>query len=849
MIKPQPGPQEDCLKSAGDIVIFGGAAGGGKSFALLMEALRHVRNPKFGAVIFRRTHKQITDEGGLWDKSGELYPLVGGKPYGKTQWLFPSGAKITFSHLQHEKDKYSWDGSQVPLIMFDELIHFCCTPDTDVLTESGWKPIADVVVGERVVSLANDRAICLQPVLGVPSFDYDGELVSMFQKRGVSFRVTPNHRMVIDRQDEERTWEFVRADYLEQTTQQIPRTGQWVDGQERQWVEFPEPVGRGIGTNANSAERCLTDDYLELLGWYLSEGSSFISGKNAGRSTPEVAIAQTKPAPTLDALMGRLPWRSHKLKRGGYLICSRQLYDHFSPMGDLYHKRVPRWVFALSKRQQKIVFDAFIAGDGSYDAGGGCSTALANEGLVDDIQELAFYCGMVSVKTPYTNKKGYKAWRLSISRPERSATRVKPGMCKREVYVGKVHCLRVQGTNNFFMRHRGRCCWTGNSESTFWYLQTRNRSTSGVKPYIRCTCNPDAESWVADLIAWWIDQESGFPIPERSGKLRWFYRVDGKLVWGDTKQEMLDRYPDMAKDGIEPQSLTFIGSKLSDNKILLAADPGYRAKLMSQPLVEQERLLKGNWKIRPAAGLKFPRTKWKLVEALPDGAVEAWVRFWDKAATEGGTGARTAGVLMGRLKQAAAEQLGYRFIIANAVADRWGDAEREAQIKATAELDRATYGSVATGMEQEPGSGGKHSTWATVTALAGFDAYAERATTNKAARWNPMAAQQQVGNIAILKTGDWDWADFIRELDALAGDEDLDKSKLKDQADAASGAFKGLTQRGNQVAGDILASGSRDQDDRTKLTDEELDDPDTPDFIRDLLQSYREDNGGYGDDR
>jgi predicted phage terminase large subunit-like protein len=509
-IKPQPGPQEDCLKSSGDIVIFGGAAGGGKSFALLMEALRHVRNPKFGAVIFRRTHKQITDEGGLWDKSGELYPLVGGKPYGKTQWLFPSGAKITFSHLQHEKDKYSWDGSQVPLIMFDELIHF--------------------------------------------------------------------------------------------------------------------------------------------------------------------------------------------------------------------------------------------------------------------------------------------------------------------------------------------------SESTFWYLQTRNRSTSGVKPYIRCTCNPDAESWVADLIAWWIDQETGFPIPERSGKLRWFYRVDGKLVWGDSKQEMLERYPDMAADGIEAQSLTFIGSKLSDNKILLAADPGYRAKLMSQPLVEQERLLKGNWKIRPAAGLKFPRTKWKLVDTLPEG-VEAWVRFWDKAATEGGTGARTAGVLMGRLKQAAAEQMGYRFIIANAVADRWGDAEREAQIKATAEMDRATYGHVSTGMEQEPGSGGKHSTWATVTALAGFDAYAERATTNKAARWNPMAAQQQVGNIAVLKNGDWDWADFIRELDALAGDEALDKSKLKDQADAASGAFKGLTQRGNTVAGDILASGARDEDDRTKLTDEELDDPDTPDFIRDLLQSYREDKGGYGGDR
>ena len=125
-IGPQPGPQTLALSSVADILIFGGSAGGGKSYTLLLEALRHVTsNPKFSAVFFRRTMTQITNPGGLWDASMQIYPLVGGIPQlDPMGWSWKNGGKVRFAHLEHEQTKNNWQGSEIPLLLFDELTHF-----------------------------------------------------------------------------------------------------------------------------------------------------------------------------------------------------------------------------------------------------------------------------------------------------------------------------------------------------------------------------------------------------------------------------------------------------------------------------------------------------------------------------------------------------------------------------------------------------------------------------------------------------------------------------------------------------------------------------------------------------
>lgn len=284
-LRPQEGPQEKFLASDADIVIYGGAAGGGKSFALLLEPTRHIDNPGFAAVIFRSTTPEITNPGGLWDESSAIYAGNAEPRVGLLEWRFPSGARVKFAHLEHEQDKYNWQGAQIAYIGFDELTHF--------------------------------------------------------------------------------------------------------------------------------------------------------------------------------------------------------------------------------------------------------------------------------------------------------------------------------------------------SAGQFWYLLSRNRSKCGVKPYVRATCNPDADSWVAELVSWWIDEETGYPIPERSGVVRWFLHYADRLHWADSYEECreIGRDLHLADEDNLPKSFTFIAASLDDNPALTEADPGYRANLLSQPNVDQERLLRGNWKIRVSDG-----SMWS-----PDCFDEIWGETWPDA--------------------------------------------------------------------------------------------------------------------------------------------------------------------------------------------------------------------------
>ncbi|MCI8890671.1 MAG: phage terminase large subunit [Eubacterium sp.] len=462
VLAPQKGPQEMFLATPADICIYGGAAGGGKTFGLLLEALRHKNNKNFNAVIFRRDYTQVTSPGGLWDSSRKIYSYVKGCYPLKTpklHWMFPSGASVNFAHLGSDEDCLSWQGSQVTMIGFDELTHF--------------------------------------------------------------------------------------------------------------------------------------------------------------------------------------------------------------------------------------------------------------------------------------------------------------------------------------------------SEYQFFYMLSRNRTDSGITPYVRATCNPDADSWVAEFIKWWIDQETGYPVPDRSGKVRWMVRLNEVIYWFDSREEAVKAAVENGMGEQEaqtmPKSVTFIASTLQDNKILMKNDPGYLANLQALALVERERLLKGNWKIKAAAGLMFKRTKVNMLENLPTDVI-LWARGWDLAATsedEDGEPAYTAGVLVGKRKNG-------RYIIADVINRRCDSAEVRELIKMTCITDRAKYGRVTTRLPQDPGQAGKDQAQSYLKLLAGFTVKILPESGDKVTRAEPLSAQwlglegMDKGNVDVL-IADWNEMYFNQM-------ENFPQSKFKDMVDGSSSAFNEIENGGTYSA-------------------------------------------------
>ena len=134
MLYSSNGPQTDFLAAPERDVLYGGAAGGGKSYAMLIDPLRFAHRAAHRALILRRSMPELRE---LIDKSRELYPKAfPGCKYKEVEklWNFPSGAKVEFGFLERDADVYRYQGQAYSWIGFDEITH--------LPTEFGWNYLA-----------------------------------------------------------------------------------------------------------------------------------------------------------------------------------------------------------------------------------------------------------------------------------------------------------------------------------------------------------------------------------------------------------------------------------------------------------------------------------------------------------------------------------------------------------------------------------------------------------------------------------------------------------------------------------------------------------------------------------
>ncbi len=310
------------------------------------------------------------------------------------------------------------------------------------------------------------------------------------------------------------------------------------------------------------------------------------------------------------------------------------------------------------------------------------------------------------------------------------------------------------------------------SMDIFFYMLSRNRSTCGVRPYIRATCNPDPDSWVKDFIQWWIDPATGYAIQERDGVIRWFVRSGDSIVWRANRTDF-----ETLKQRKNARSVTFIQSKLSDNKILVDKDPQYESNLEALPLHQREALLKGNWNIRLSAGMYWKKEWCEIVDVAPDkGTV---VRYWDRASTKPHESNQdpdwTVGVRMKRV--------GGTYYIEDVVRFRETPDKVRKYIKNTAIADNNLNSGTTCVLEQDPGQAGVAEIDMLKRFLSGFDVRSMRVDKAKEIRFRPFSAQSQAGNVKIVRGG-WN-REYFSELEAFPPE----KLGHDDQCDSSSGAF------------------------------------------------------------
>ena len=228
--------------------------------------------------------------------------------------------------------------------------------------------------------------------------------------------------------------------------------------------------------------------------------------------------------------------------------------------------------------------------------------------------------------------------------------------------------------------------------------------------------------------------------------------------------------------------MTFIMSKLEDNQELLRVNPGYLANLKALSVVERERLLHGNWKIKSSSGLFFKRSQVNVIEAMPSDIVSV-CRAWDIAATEDkadGDPDYTSGVLMG-------QRADKTFVVLDVINQRIKAGEVERLIYNTSVSDRSKYGmKYKIRIPQDPGAAGKIVAASYVKMLAGFSVKVVPVTGSKQLRATPLAAQWQNGNVAVM-AGEWNDMYFAQL-------ESFPESKHDDMVDASADAFNEVSE-------------------------------------------------------
>ena len=335
-------------------------------------------------------------------------------------------------------------------------VRSCYDSETEILTEDGWIPFPELQQGVRVATLNEDNQIEYHVPDEYIVQPYVGNLLR-FANAKFDFCVTPNHWMYVRsktgklkflRADEDRHWHSWRV-----------LTGAEFTGEEVEWFKLGSPP-RNAKVNV---ERVRMNDWLEFLGYYISEGCVHVrrrvrevNGRDYDVADYNILIAQENPEgrAKISECLSRVGFKFFDSDHHQFRICSKQLAEILQPLGKSGDKYIPREFLNLSRRQSLILFNALMLGDGSQ-RGDSYTYYSKSKQLADDVQELAMRCGYAA--SVVSHAVGRDLYRVNI-RPAKDAHLVTPESIR---YGGNVYCINVRN-HVICVRRNGRAAFCGN---------------------------------------------------------------------------------------------------------------------------------------------------------------------------------------------------------------------------------------------------------------------------------------------------------------------------------------------------------------------------------------------------
>jgi len=345
-------------------------------------------------------------------------------------------------------------------------------------------------------------------------------------------------------------------------------------------------------------------------------------------------------------------------------------------------------------------------------------------------------------------------------------------------------------------------------EEDIWWLWSRLRSEAKNVHGIVMSCNPDNSSWLLKYAQWYLYPEghalAGRPDPEKNGTVRYLLRVAGDIVWGESAQELIDKYgnPKLEAehdDQVKPISFQGLFGTIDDNPPLKKSNPLYRSNLESLPKLDRERLLYGNWFAKPENSTYYDRnTVPVLTQAPHHSEFSKVVRVFDFAGTLPHDGNRSpdyfASLKLGKLRNG-------NYVILDVYRTRITFGDWEKQILDSAQRDGPEVEII---LGEDPNPAAKASTMLIARSIIehGYVVKTKRASLGKLDSFRPFAASAELGVVSIVKgccndlwnkiVADNDF--FHKELEAFDGQRRSGEMGHDDMADCASLAYLTLAQ-------------------------------------------------------